>query len=69
MITTRPFEETDNAVLLEIEKQCPQGDEKCALGVDKKDIIARYRMYDNWKVLVAEYDGERCGLDWLDGKA
>jgi len=63
MIATRPFEETDNAVLLEIEKQCPQGDEKWALGIDKKDIIARYRMYDNdnWKVLVAEYEGEIAG--------
>ena len=63
MITTRPFKETDNPVLLEIEKQCPQGDEKCALGIDKKDIIARYKMYDNWNVLVAEYDGEVAG--WI----
>jgi ribosomal protein S18 acetylase RimI-like enzyme len=61
MITTRPFKEIDNAVLLEIEKRCPQGDEKRALGIDKKDIIARYRMYDNWKVLVAEYEGEVAG--------
>lgn len=63
MITTRPFKETDNALLLEIEKQCPHGDEKCALGVDKKDIIARYKMYDNWRVLVAEYDGDVAG--WI----
>ena len=39
--------------MLEIERLCPQGDQNCALGVDKKDIIARYKMYDNWNVLVA----------------
>jgi len=62
MVLTRPFEERDNAALLAIEKLCPQGDEKLAMGVDKSpDIIARYRMYDNWKVLVAEEDGKIAG--------
>lgn len=64
MIAIRLFEERDNSYLLEIEKHCPQGDEKCALGVDKKgDILARYKMYDNWKVLVAEEGGKVAG--WI----
>ncbi|MFZ3148442.1 MAG: GNAT family N-acetyltransferase [Methanothrix sp.] len=64
MIITRPYAETDNATLLEIEKLCPQGDDRCALGVDKKgNILARYDMYDNWKVLVAEVDGMVIG--WI----
>lgn len=64
MITTRPFRETDNSVLIEIEKLCPQGDEKWALGVEKKgDIVARYRMYDDWRVLIAEDAGEIAG--WI----
>jgi len=49
--------------MLEIERLCPQGDEKCAMGVDKKDMIARYEMYDNWDVLVAEKDGKVAG--WI----
>ena len=64
MITIRPFAETDNEALLQIEKLCPQGDDKCALGVDKKgDISARYKMYDNWKMLVAEDEGRIAG--WI----
>jgi ribosomal protein S18 acetylase RimI-like enzyme len=51
--------------MLEIERLCPQGDEKCAIGVDKKDIIARYKMYDNWNVLVAEEDGKIAGWTGL----
>lgn len=49
--------------MLGIERLCPQGGQKCALGVDKKDIIARYKMYDNWKVLVAEEKGKIAG--WI----
>jgi len=63
MVSTRPFEEDDNASMLEIEKLCPQGNEKCAVGVDKSDIIARYKLYDNWKVLVAEEEGNVVG--WI----
>ena len=64
MITIRPFAETENEALLQIEKLCPQGDDKCALGVDKKgDISARYKMYDNWKMLVAEDEGRIAG--WI----
>jgi N-acetylglutamate synthase-like GNAT family acetyltransferase len=61
MISVRPFEESDNPRLLEIEGLCPQGNEKCAMGVRKTDILARYRMYDNWKVVVAEEDGKIAG--------
>jgi N-acetylglutamate synthase-like GNAT family acetyltransferase len=57
MISVRPFKEGDNQRLREIEGLCPQGNEKCAMGVRKTDILARYRMYDNWKVVVAEEDG------------
>lgn len=58
----RTFEQRDNAVMLEIEKKCPQGDDKWALGVEKHgDILARYDMYDNWNVMVAEEDGEVAG--------
>jgi hypothetical protein len=49
--------------MLEIERLCPQGDENCAMGVDKRDIIARYKMYDNWNVFVAEEDRKIAG--WI----
>jgi hypothetical protein len=61
MISIRPFEESDNRDLLEIEALCPQGNEKCAMGVKKEDIIACYRMYDRWKATVAEVDGRVAG--------
>lgn len=63
VISIRPFSDNDNQNLLEIERLCPQGDENCALGVDKKDIIARYKMYDNWNMLVAEEEGKIAG--WI----
>ncbi|MDQ1276351.1 MAG: hypothetical protein QG610_1927 [Euryarchaeota archaeon] len=63
MVLIRPFNEDDNQRMLEIERLCPQGDDKCAMGVDKKDIIARYGMYDNWNVLVAEENGKVAG--WI----
>jgi ribosomal protein S18 acetylase RimI-like enzyme len=63
MISIRPYKDSDNRYMLEIERLCPQGDENCALGVDKKDIIARYKMYDNWDVLVAEENGRIAG--WI----
>lgn len=63
VISIRPFSDNDNQNLLEIERLCPQGDENCALGVDKTDIIARYRMYDNWNMLVAEEEGKIAG--WI----
>ncbi|HUV02254.1 MAG TPA: GNAT family N-acetyltransferase [Desulfobacteria bacterium] len=59
MVRIRPFEEGDTARLLAIEKVCPHGNEQCAVGVDKKSsITARYALYDNWNVLVAEEDDE-----------
>ncbi|HIH74645.1 MAG TPA: GNAT family N-acetyltransferase [Methanosarcina sp.] len=63
MISIRPFNDREDQRMLEIERLCPQGDEKCAMGVDKKDMIARYEMYDNWDVLVAEKDGKVAG--WI----
>lgn len=68
MVSIRPFNEGDNQRMLEIERLCPQGDEKCAMGVDKKDIIARYGMYDSWNVLVAEEDGKIAGWTGLTVK-
>ncbi len=62
MVSIRPFEERDNAAMLEIEKLCPQGNEKLAMVADKSpDIIARYKLYNNWKVLVAEEAGKIAG--------
>jgi len=64
MVLIRPFEECDNAWMLDIEKLCPQGNEKYAWGVDKSpDAIARYKLYDNWKVLVAEEERKIAG--WI----
>jgi ribosomal protein S18 acetylase RimI-like enzyme len=64
MVTIRPFEDGDNATMLDIEKLCPQGNEKNAMGIDKSpDAIARYKLYDNWKVLVAEEEGAVVG--WI----
>ena len=64
VISIRPFAQTDNEALLKVEKLCPQGDSKCAWGVAKKgDISARYKMYDNWKMSVAEDDGKIAG--WI----
>lgn len=55
MVLLRPFREEDNAILLEIEKLCPQGNDKIAEAMDKSpDAIARYRLYDKWEVFVAE---------------
>ena len=66
MISIRPFEEGDDQKVREIEALSPQGDEKCAMGVRKGDIIARYRMYDRWKVIVAEVDGRIAGwAGWM----
>lgn len=68
MVSIRPFNEGDNQRMLEIERLCPQGDEKCAMGVEKKNIISRYKMYDNWNVLVAEEDGKIAGWTGLTVK-
>ena len=62
MFSIRPFEENDDAAMLEIEKLCPQGNDKLAMGVDKSpNSIARYKLYDNWNVLVAEEEGKVAG--------
>lgn len=62
MVSIRPYEENDNADLLEIEKFCPQGNEQYAWRAHRSpDIIARYKLYENWKVLVAEDDNKIAG--------
>jgi GNAT superfamily N-acetyltransferase len=62
MVLLRPFEEHDNTAMLDIEKLCTQGNEELAMGVDKSpDIIARYRLYDSWQVVVAQEDGKIAG--------
>lgn len=62
MVLIRPFEDQDNIAMLDIEKSCTQGNEKLAMAVDKSpDIIARYNLYDNWQIIVAEEEGKIVG--------
>jgi len=64
MVSIRSFKESDNATILDIDKLCVQGNEKYAWGVDKSpDFIARYKMYDNWSILVAEEEDKIAG--WI----
>lgn len=64
MVLIRPFKERDNSAMLDIEKLCPQGNERYAIGVDKSpNAIARYELYDNWNILVAEEEGVVAG--WI----
>ncbi|WMW23810.1 GNAT family N-acetyltransferase [Methanolobus sediminis] len=64
MINIRPFREEDNDALLNIEKLCPQGNEEYAMVIDKgPDITARYELYDNWEIRVAEKDATAVG--WI----
>ncbi|MDK2835151.1 MAG: hypothetical protein PWP63_2238 [Methanolobus sp.] len=64
MVLLRPFVESDNATLLEIERLCPQGNDKIAESMDKSpDAITRYRLYANWKVFVAQEDNRIAG--WI----
>lgn len=66
MISIRPFKKGDNSFLLDIEKLCPQGNEQYAMGVDKSpDATDRYKIYDNWNLLVAEDDRKVVGsISW-----
>lgn len=62
MTLLRPFEVKDNSDLLEIERSCPQGNEKIAEAMDKSpNAVARYDMYDNWKVFVAVEENQTAG--------
>lgn len=63
MVLIRPFEKGDSTTMLDIEKLCPQGNENYAMGIDKRDIVARYELYDNWNILVAEEEGNVVG--WI----
>jgi ribosomal protein S18 acetylase RimI-like enzyme len=68
MVSIRPYEDRDNARLLEIESLSPQGNKDVAMGVDKSpDAIGRYRLYDNYKILVAEEKGKVAGwIGWTE---
>ncbi|WP_340819964.1 GNAT family N-acetyltransferase [Methanolobus sp. WCC4] len=71
MLNIRPFKEQDNETLLSIERMCPQGNEQCEMVIDKgPDITARYDLYDNWEIRVAEVDDEAVGwVGWtMKGK-
>jgi ribosomal protein S18 acetylase RimI-like enzyme len=64
MTLLRPFVEEDNSDLLEIEKLCPHGNDKIAEGADKSpNAVARYNMYDNWKIYVAVENDRTAG--WI----
>ncbi len=64
MAHIRPFRDEDNKTLLDIERLCPQGNEELALVVDKgPDITARYELYDNWDIRIAEKDNRTVG--WI----
>ena len=68
MVSIRPYEDRDNARLLEIESLSPQGNKDVAMGVDKShNAIGRYRLYDNYKILVAEEKGTVAGwIGWTE---
>lgn len=66
MVSIRPFEKKDNECILDMEKLCPQGNEKYAMGADKSpNAAARYDLYDNSKFLIAEEKGKVVGsIGW-----
>jgi len=58
----RPFKSEDNSSLLDLEKLCPHGNESYAINADRSpDVTARYKIYNNWNLLVAEEDGKIVG--------
>ncbi|MBN2111213.1 MAG: GNAT family N-acetyltransferase [Methanosarcinaceae archaeon] len=64
MVNIRPFTKEDNKTLLNIEKLCPQGDERLAIVFDMgPDLTARYELYDNWEIMVAEENDQTAG--WI----
>lgn len=64
MVLIRPFESRDQTCMQDIERLCPQGDDKCAMGVFKPHGVAsRYDLYDNFQIMVAEKDDNVVG--WI----
>lgn len=64
VVNIRPFSKEDNKTLLDIEKLCPQGDERLAIVFDiGPDLTARYELYDNWQIMVAEEEEHTAG--WI----
>lgn len=62
MVSIRPFKSMDNDALLDMEKLCPQGSESLAWGADDgPDITNRYKIYDNWNLIIAEEAGRVVG--------
>ncbi|MCE5214253.1 MAG: GNAT family N-acetyltransferase [Methanobacterium sp.] len=64
MVILRPFESKDKNIIQDIERLCPQGDDKCAMGVFKPEgVESRYDLYDNSHLIVAEKDDQVVG--WI----
>ncbi|MCK9152258.1 GNAT family N-acetyltransferase [Methanobacterium alcaliphilum] len=64
MVLIRPFESKDSACIMDIEQMCPQGDNRCAMGVKKtQDTVNRYGVYENSQIKVAQKDDEVVG--WI----
>ena len=58
----RPFKSEDNSSLLDLEKLCPHGNESYAINADRSpDVTVRYKIYNNWNLLVAEENGKVVG--------
>ncbi|HVP92112.1 MAG TPA: GNAT family N-acetyltransferase [Acidobacteriota bacterium] len=61
MVSIRIADDADNAELLDLEKMCPQGT-SLVLQFDRSpDFFLRSRVYDNYKVYVAEEEGKIVG--------
>ncbi|MGD0495924.1 MAG: GNAT family N-acetyltransferase [Candidatus Bathyarchaeia archaeon] len=61
MVSIRIADDADNAELLDLEKMCPQGT-SLVLQFDRSpDFFLRSRVYDSYRVYVAEEEGEIVG--------
>jgi hypothetical protein len=61
MFSIREATQEDNAALLELEAQSPQGT-GISIIIDREDYFYRSRLHDNSKVLIAEEDGKLVGI-------
>jgi ribosomal protein S18 acetylase RimI-like enzyme len=62
LVSIRAADDADNAELLDLEKMCPQGT-SLVLQFDRSpDFFLRSRVYDNYKVYVAEEEGKIAGM-------
>jgi ribosomal protein S18 acetylase RimI-like enzyme len=61
LVSIRVADDADNAELLDLEKMCPQGT-SLVLQFDRSpDFFLRSRVYDNYKIYVAEEEGKIVG--------